>query len=74
MPEPQRGRPYEFSLSLIATATGQLLASPPLASGDFTVAKDHGAFAALATLPAVAPAGSAIVRVQLTATEVSTAP
>jgi hypothetical protein len=71
MPEPQRGRPYEFSLSLIATATGQLLTSPPLASGDFTIAKDHGAFASLATLPTVAPAGSALVRVQLSATEMT---
>jgi hypothetical protein len=71
MPEPQRGRAYEFSLSLIAAATGQLLTSPPLAAGDFRVARDHGALATLATLPTVAPAGSALVRVQLSATEMT---
>jgi hypothetical protein len=71
MPEPQRGRAYEFSLILYATATGQPFASPPLAAGDVTVSKDHGAFAPLATLPTVAPAGSAVVRVQLTATEMT---
>jgi hypothetical protein len=71
MPEPQRGRAYECSVTLASTATGQFLASPPLAAGDFTVSKDHGAFASLATLPTVAPAGSVLVRVQLTATEMT---
>ena len=71
MPEPQRGRAYEFSLGLVSLATGQLLASPPLAAGDFRVSKDHGALTTLATLPTVAPAGSALVRVQLSATEMT---
>jgi hypothetical protein len=71
MPEPQRGRVYDFTLSLVSTATGQLLAAPPLAAGDFRVSKDHGAMANLATLPTVAPAGSALVRVQLSATEMT---
>jgi hypothetical protein len=71
MPEPQRGRVYEFTLSLVSTTTGQLLASPPLAAGDFRVAKDHGALTNLATLPTVAPAGSVLVRVPLTATEMT---
>lgn len=71
MPEPQRGRAYEFSLTLVSTSTGQLLTNPPLAAGDFTVSNNHGAFAQLATLPTVAPAGSAVVRVQLTATEMT---
>lgn len=71
MPEPQRGRAYEFSVTLIDSATGGLHTNPPLAAGDVTVSKDHGAFAALATLPTVAPAGSAVVRVQLTATEMT---
>jgi len=71
MPEPQRGRAYEFSLSLVSTATGQLLASPPLAAGDVRVSKDHGALATLATLPTVAPAGSVLVRVQLSAAEMT---
>jgi hypothetical protein len=71
MPEPQRGRAYEFSLTLVSTATGQLLTAPPLAAGDFRVAKDHGALTTLATLPTVAPAGSVLVRVQLSAAEMT---
>jgi hypothetical protein len=71
MPEPQRGVAYALTVTLLATATGQLLTNPPLSAGDFTVSKDHGAFAALATLPTVAPAGSALVRVQLSATEMT---
>ena len=71
MPEPQRGRSYEFSLSLVSSSTGQLLASPPLVAGDFRVSKDHGAWANLTTLPTVAPAGSILVRVQLSATEMT---
>ena len=71
MPEPQRARAYEFSLSLVSAATGQLLASPPLSAGDFRVSKDHGALTTLATLPTVAPAGSVLVRVQLSAAEMT---
>lgn len=71
MPEPQRGRAYEFSVALVSTATGQLLASPPLSAGDVRVSKDHGALASLATLPTVAPAGSVLVRVQLSAAEMT---
>jgi hypothetical protein len=54
MPEPQRGVAYEFTLTLIGAATGQIMPNPPLSAGDFTVSKDHGALTALATLPAVA--------------------
>jgi len=71
MPEPIRARAYEFSLTLIATATGQLLASPPLASGDVRVSKDHGPLTTVVTLPTVAPAGSVLVRVQLSAAEMT---
>jgi hypothetical protein len=71
MPEPQRGVAYEFTLTLIGAATGQIMPNPPLSAGDFTVSKDHGALTALATLPAAAPAGSALVRVQLSATEMT---
>ena len=39
MPEPQRGRAYEFSLSLVSAATGQLLTSPPSPPGIFASAK-----------------------------------
>jgi hypothetical protein len=55
----------------VSTATGQLLANPPLSAGDFRVSKDHGALTNLTTLPTVAPAGSVLVRVQLSAAEMT---
>jgi hypothetical protein len=66
-----RGRAYDFTVSLVAVATGQLLTNPPIAAGDVRVSKDHGALTTLATLPTVAPAGSVLVRVQLSATEMT---
>lgn len=71
MPEPQRGVAYTFSLALLDALTGALRVNPTLATGDFRVAKDHGAFATLATLPSVAPAGSTDVQVQLSAAEMT---
>lgn len=71
MPEPIRGLAYEFSVTLIDAATGAMRANPTIAAGDFQVSKDHGALANLTTLPSVAPAGSALVRVQLSATEMT---
>jgi len=71
MPDPIRGVAYDFTLTLIDAATGALRANPTLAAGDFQVSQDHGALVNLATLPTVAPAGSALVRVQLSATEMT---
>jgi len=71
MPEPIRAIAYEFSLTLVDSATGGLRPNPTLAAGDFQVSQDHGALANLTTLPTVAPAGSALVRVQLSATEMT---
>lgn len=59
-----------YTTNLISRSTGQILASPTLAAGDVQVSTDGGSFANLATLPAVSPAGSGIVRVSLTADEV----
>lgn len=73
MPEPQRNRTYTCTLSLLATATGGFLADPPLSAGDFVVSQDGGAFAVLATLPVVAPAGSICVQVSLSAAEMDAA-
>ncbi len=67
--DPQRGRAYTLTLTLIAQVTGAFLANPPLAAGDFQVSKDGGAFATLETLPVVAPAGSICVQVSLSAAE-----
>lgn len=48
-----------------------LKAAPTLAAGDFKVSIDGGAFANLATLPTVAPAGGAAVRLNLSAAEMN---
>ena len=50
---------------------GNLKSSPTLASGDFKISKDGGAFANLATLPTVEPSGSVSVKIPLSTTEMN---
>lgn len=50
---------------------GNFKSSPTIASGDFQVSKDGGAFANLTTLPSVAPAASQMVLITLSATEMN---
>lgn len=45
--------------------------SPTIASGDFKVSKDGGALTNLTTLPSVEPAASVMVKVTLSATEMT---
>ena len=45
--------------------------SPTIAAGDFKVSKDGGSLANLATLPVVEPAGSPLVKIVLSATEMT---
>jgi hypothetical protein len=72
MPEPKRGVPYSFSRGLYdATTGGSFRVNPTIASGDFRLSKDNGPLVNLANLPAVAPAGSALVLFQLTAAEMT---
>lgn len=69
MATPTKGIAYEFSMGLVARASTSFVTNPTLATGDFQISKDGGAFANLATLPTVTPAGGKSVRVQLSATE-----
>lgn len=70
MATPKRGIAYEFSLTLVdAASPANFRADPTIATGDFKVSTDNGAFADLAALPVVLPAGSVQVRVQLSAAE-----
>jgi len=70
MPDPVRGEAYDFSISLIDTANRPYFrANPTLAAGDFKVSKDEGPLANLTTLPTVTPAGSVLVHVSFSATE-----
>jgi hypothetical protein len=67
-----RGQAFEFYIGLTSQANAHILqANPTLAAGDAQISKDGGAFANLATLPAVTPALGRAVRVQLSATEMT---
>ena len=67
---PIKGAAFTFRISLADAATApSFKASPTLAAGDFKVDKDGAGLVNLATLPTVSPAGSVLVEVQLSATE-----
>jgi hypothetical protein len=69
---PSRGVAYSFTRGLYdATTGGHFRVNPTIVAGDFKLSKDNGALVNLATLPVVSPAGSALVRFQLTAAEMT---
>lgn len=51
--------------------TKKLQANPTIASGDFKISKDGGAFANLTNLPTVTPAAGVAVQLSLTSTEMN---
>jgi len=58
-------------IGLYDASTEDLLDSPTIATGDFRISKDGGALQDLATIPAVTPAGSGMVKITLSATEMN---
>lgn len=65
-----RGQAYRFYLGLPSQSDPKTMQSnPTLASGDAKVSKDGGSLSNLATLPAVTPASSKLVQVDLSASE-----
>lgn len=59
-------------ISLVSQADTKLMKSnPTIAAGDFKVSKDGGALANLTTLPSVTPASSVMVKIDLSATEMT---
>jgi len=54
-----------------ASDSASFKANPTIAAGDFQISKDGGAFANLATLPAVTPASGIAVKITLSATEMN---
>ena len=59
-------------ISLVSQASTLVMQSnPTIAAGDFKVSKDGGALANLTTLPAVTPASSKMVKIDLSATEMT---
>lgn len=68
---PVKGEDFVFYVALKSTSTGRFLATPTLASGDFQVKKDTGAFANLSTLPSQDNAGETVVKITVSATEMN---
>ena len=51
--------------------SGTFKTTPTIAVGDFQVSKDFGTFANLTTIPAETPAGSGVIKLTLSATEMN---
>lgn len=69
MAEPVKGLAYTFPIELDSILGTGFQVNPTIAAGDFQISKDGGAFANLANLPTVSPAGSVQVLVALSASE-----
>jgi hypothetical protein len=69
---PVKNQDFEFNIALEDYANpGNFKSNPTLASGDWKISKDGGAFANLATLPSVEPASGISVKVVLSSTEMN---
>jgi hypothetical protein len=67
---PKKGVAFRCYAGLVDQANPSLFkANPTLASGDFKVSIDGGALANLATLPAVTPASSRMIQIDLSTSE-----
>lgn len=67
---PVAGVAFEYPIVLLGQ-DGQPIDNPTLAAGDFTVSTDGAAFANMATLPTVTPAGSGRVLLSFNAAEMT---
>lgn len=69
---PKKGVEFIFYISLVSqSSTKTMQSNPTIASGDFKVSIDGGALANPATLPAVTPASSKMVKVTLSTSEMN---
>jgi hypothetical protein len=69
---PVKNEDFIIRISLAGmSAAGSFAANPPIAAGDFKVDKDGAGLNDLATLPVVDPAGSVLVKIALSATEMN---
>lgn len=69
---PKRGVAFKMYVGLVDQSNTKLLkANPTIASGDFQISKDGGAFANLATLPSANPASSRAVMIDLSSSEMT---
>lgn len=69
---PKVSTQFIFYVSLVSQANTKLMqVNPTIASGDFKVSIDGAALANLGTLPVVAPAGSTMVKITLSTSEMA---
>lgn len=69
---PTKGEDFVIRVALESmAAAGSFKASPTIAAGDFKVDKDGGGLTNLTTTPTVDPTGSVLVKVALSATEMT---
>lgn len=69
---PKRGVAFKMYVGLVDQSNTKLLkANPTIASGDFQISKDGGAFANLTTLPSANPASGRAVMIDLSAGEMT---
>lgn len=69
---PTKNEDFVIYVTLTSTSDpNSFQSNPTIASGDFRISKDGGALANLATLPAVEPASSVLVKIALSATEMN---
>lgn len=69
---PKKNTAYKFYIGLVDQSNTKILkANPTIASGDFKVSIDGGAFANLTTLPSANPASGRAVMIDLSAAEMN---
>ena len=69
---PNKNEDFVFTVSLPDMSNnGSFKANPTIAAGDFKIDKDGGGLNNLGTLPTNTPAGSVIVKVTLSSTEMN---
>jgi hypothetical protein len=69
---PIKGQAFTIRVALTSFASdGSFVSNPTISAGDFQVDKDGAGLANLATLPVVNPASSVLVKIALSATEMT---
>ena len=69
---PIKNEDFVVRISLAdVSVNGSFKANPTIAAGDFKVDKDGAGLTSLTTLPVVEPAGSVLVKISLSATEMN---
>jgi hypothetical protein len=69
---PKKNTEFVFYLSLVSQSNTKIMqVNPTIAAGDFKVSTDGGSLSNLSTLPVVTPAGSKMVKVTLSASEMN---